>query len=106
MMDNDSLKRLLEEIFSDVYNVQVARYSSDGILNKPRATEGSVREVYHLLRKRGLSDTEIASQANLLGLDPKTLPIVQLLRRMDGDDGRDYQKELRDYLILNLFLRI
>ena len=70
MIVRESLDKIVEELFSDV---KVNDFSINWILNSPRASENSVREVYTFLRNRGLSDDKIASQAQLLGMNPETI---------------------------------
>ena len=70
MILEENLEGILNGLFP---NVTINTFSRDWILNSPRATEDSVREVYRFLRGKGLSDDKIASRAELLGRDPETI---------------------------------
>jgi hypothetical protein len=51
---------------------QLSDFAKEWVENSS-ATEDSVRESYKLLKKIGLKDDKIASQAHLLGRDPETI---------------------------------
>ena len=93
MILRENLERIVEELFPDR---EVAQFSTDWILNSPRATEDSVREVYRFLKGKGLEDSKIFSRADLLGMNPETIERnyrhhVSLLRENYEDrfSGRD-----------------
>ena len=71
-MERKDLDSLLEELLPTEFT-RVNTFSIDWILNSPEATEDSVRKVYGLLCGYGLTDTKIASQAALLGMNPETI---------------------------------
>jgi len=84
--------KVLEEILEDL---EISDFSKTWIENSNN-DEDSVREIYNLLRKYGLKDDKIASQAQLLGRDPETIERnyqhhVGLLRHdyTDRASGRD-----------------
>ena len=93
MITQESLDRLVEELFPDI---EIAQFSTDWILNGPRATEDSVRKVYRFLSGNGLKDYKIATRAELLGMNPETIERnyqnhIGLLRQnyQDRTSGRD-----------------
>ncbi|MEK6951662.1 MAG: hypothetical protein AABX29_01475, partial [Nanoarchaeota archaeon] len=65
MITKDKLESILEG-----FNLEISTFSLDWILNNQRATQESVRQVYHILKGFGLKDDKIATQAQLLGRDP------------------------------------
>ena len=70
MIARADLERLARELF---LSSEIARFSIDWILNSPRATEDSVRQVYTFLKSKGLKDGKIAVRADLLGMNPETI---------------------------------
>jgi len=70
MITKESLDKLIKELFPDK---KITPFSMDWILNNPKATEDSVREVYRFLSNMGVANDRIASHADLLGRDPQTI---------------------------------
>ena len=70
MIVEENLEGILNGLFP---NVTIDTFSTDWILNNPRATEDSVRTIYSFLKGKGLKDNKIATQAHLLGRDPETI---------------------------------
>ena len=70
MIIRESLERIARDLLPGNY---ASDFSTDWILNSPGATEDSVRAVYRFLKSKGLSDSKIATQAQLLGSDPETI---------------------------------
>ena len=70
MITQESLDRFVEELFP---NIEIAQFSTDWIVNSPRATEDSARKVYGFLMDKGLKNDKIASHAHLLGMNPETI---------------------------------
>jgi hypothetical protein len=68
-MERKVLENLLSELFPEH---EISDFSIEFILNN-KATEESVRNVHQTLKRYGLEDEKIASQAQLLGFDPKTI---------------------------------
>ncbi|MCK5283125.1 MAG: hypothetical protein KAK00_06970 [Nanoarchaeota archaeon] len=70
MIAKGNLDAIVNELLPDV---DVPNFSIDWILNSPNATEDSVRKVYEFLKNKGLTNDKIASNAELLSLNPETI---------------------------------
>ena len=70
MIVKERLESILEELFSDSL---VVKFSTEWIVNSPRASEDSIKTVYCFLKGKGLKDEKIASRAELLSMNPETI---------------------------------
>ncbi|MEK6869263.1 MAG: hypothetical protein AABX74_03485, partial [Nanoarchaeota archaeon] len=69
MVERSKLEELVSELF-DGHNI--SEFSLTFILDSPRATEDSIRQIYSFLSGKGLTNEKIATLAQLLGRDPET----------------------------------
>jgi hypothetical protein len=63
----------IEAIISQNLGLEISKFNLDFILSIPTATEESVRQVYDMLKGHNLTDSKIATQAHLLGMNPETI---------------------------------
>ncbi|MEM7816091.1 MAG: hypothetical protein QXN71_03160 [Candidatus Aenigmatarchaeota archaeon] len=69
-MDRENLDNLLSELLP---GIEIDQFSIRWVLDSPKATEESIREVYRFLKEKSLSDDKIATLAHLLGRNPETI---------------------------------
>ncbi len=84
--------KVLEEILE---GFEISDFTRDWILNS-NTNEDSIRIVYRFLKEHGIKDKKIASNAQLLGMNPETINKnyqhhISLLRQdyKDRNSGRD-----------------
>ncbi len=82
----------LEEILN---GHEISDFARD-FINSCNTSESQIRKTYHLLKRIGLSDEKIASQAQLLGMNPDTIERnyqnhIKLLRNnyRDKNSGKE-----------------
>ena len=68
MSESQKLK-VLEELLE---GFEISEFSRR-LLEDSKTDEDSIRKAYRLLKQYGLSDPKIASQAQLLGMNPDTI---------------------------------
>lgn len=70
MISAESLDGIVRELVPDD---PISEFNMTWILKSPRASEGSIREIYWFLRGKGMEDPQIASAARTLGGDLDTI---------------------------------
>ena len=70
VMSRNDLERLLHELLP---NENVRDFGIEWILNRPGATEESVREAYQFLKSKDIKNGRIATYSQLMGINPETL---------------------------------
>ena len=73
MITKYGLEKILEEKLSKENIQRISSFSLGYILNSPDANEDSINKTYLLLKSYGLSEDKLASQAQLLGMNPETI---------------------------------